>query len=203
MISSNDIDAWLPQTQCQKCEYADCKSYADAILSNDADYNRCPPGGQATIDGLAMLLGKPSKSLDARLAVFEDFKIAKIVESECIGCTKCITACPVDAIVGSGKRMHTILINDCTGCELCLAPCPVDCIVMESVDIPEPDTRFINFPQHTSSVFRRARQRRVSRTNRPTMSERHNKKQSIHKKADIQNEILAAVERSKKRLKTR
>lgn len=124
------IDALLPQTQCTRCGYPACLDYAQAIACGEADINQCPPGGQAGIDALAALLDRASKPLNPANGIEKPREIAVIDEEVCIGCTKCIQACPVDAIVGASKMMHTILVEECTGCELCIAPCPVDCIAM-------------------------------------------------------------------------
>lgn len=122
------IDALLPQTQCGKCGHPGCKPYAEGIAQGEA-INKCPPGGQETIAGLAQLLRVPVLALDISRGE-APAQIAYIREPECIGCTKCIQACPVDAIVGAAKLMHTVIIDECTGCDLCVAPCPVDCIEM-------------------------------------------------------------------------
>jgi electron transport complex protein RnfB len=127
------IDALLPQTQCTRCGYPTCRAYADAIAAGTADIDRCPPGGAAGVDALAALLGRASKPLDPACGMEAPPTVALIDEDTCIGCTKCIQACPVDAIVGSGKRMHTVIAGECTGCELCLPPCPVDCIALVPV----------------------------------------------------------------------
>lgn len=124
------IDAILPQTQCQKCGFAGCKPYATAIAEGRADINQCPPGGEEGIDQLAKLLGTRSKPLNTAHGFPEPKTIAFIDESACIGCTFCIRACPVDAIVGAAKQMHTVITAECTGCELCITPCPMDCISM-------------------------------------------------------------------------
>ncbi len=124
------IDALLPQTQCAQCGYPGCRPYAQAIARGEADINQCPPGGQAGVDALAELLGKPSLPLNDEHGTPKPPMIAIIDEARCIGCTLCIQACPVDAIFGAQKQMHTIIASECTGCELCLAPCPVDCIDM-------------------------------------------------------------------------
>ncbi len=123
----------LPQTQCGQCSFPGCRPYAEAIASGNADINQCPPGGQDGVDALADLLGLESKPLNAEFGIEKPKRVAVIIEQDCIGCTKCIQACPVDAIVGAAKQMHTVVANECTGCELCIAPCPVDCIVMEPV----------------------------------------------------------------------
>ena len=124
------IDEMLPQTQCGQCGYPGCHPYAEAIAKGEADINRCPPGGEETIRNLADLLGVDPKPLDDELEAQEGKKVAIIDEEVCIGCTKCIQACPVDAILGAAKQMHTVIEPECTGCELCVDPCPVDCIHM-------------------------------------------------------------------------
>lgn len=125
------INDKLPQTQCGRCTFTGCKPYAAAIARGEADINQCPPGGNATAKALADLLGRSPKPVDPRFGVVRQQPlVAWIDEPACIGCTKCIQACPVDAIVGASKFMHTVITAQCTGCELCVAPCPVDCIVM-------------------------------------------------------------------------
>ncbi|MEQ3659697.1 MAG: electron transport complex subunit RsxB [Glaciecola sp.] len=128
------IDAILPQTQCGQCGYPGCKPYAEAIANGDV-INKCPPGGEATIKELADLMGVEAIPLDAAHGVEDVKKVAFIREDECIGCTKCIQACPVDAILGAAKQMHTIIVDECTGCDLCVDPCPVDCIDMLPVEV--------------------------------------------------------------------
>jgi len=123
------IDSILPQTQCGQCGYPGCRPYAEAIAGGD-EINKCPPGGESTIKHLSELMGVEAKPLDAAHGVEDIKKVAFIREDECIGCTKCIQACPVDAIVGAAKQMHTVIIDECTGCDLCVDPCPVDCIDM-------------------------------------------------------------------------
>lgn len=125
------IDRVLPQTQCTQCGYPDCRSYAQAVARGDADINRCPPGGDRGIRLLAEITGRPYKPLDPTYGEERPRHVAMIDEARCIGCTLCIRACPVDAIVGAAKLMHTVVADLCTGCELCVAPCPVDCIAME------------------------------------------------------------------------
>lgn len=122
------INALLPQTQCGLCTYDGCKPYAEAIARGEADINQCPPGGDKGILALSLLLNIPSKALNTEHGVTQPESVVIIREAECIGCTKCIQACPVDAIVGASKLMHTVLAEYCTGCNLCIPPCPVDCI---------------------------------------------------------------------------
>jgi electron transport complex protein RnfB len=124
------IDALLPQTQCGQCHYAGCRPYAEAIANGDADINQCPPGGAAGIRALATLLGREPKPLNPEHGVEAPRTVALIDEAVCIGCTKCIQVCPVDAILGAPQVMHSILSDECTGCGLCLVPCPVDCIAL-------------------------------------------------------------------------
>jgi Na+-translocating ferredoxin:NAD+ oxidoreductase subunit B len=133
MISIDQINAILPQTQCGQCGYKGCKPYAEAIAAGQADINQCPPGGDEGILGLAALLGLQTKPLNPEFGVHKPIQLAFIIEEDCIGCVKCIAACPVDAILGAAKLMHTVIAAECTGCELCVAPCPVDCIVMKPI----------------------------------------------------------------------
>ena len=128
--TADDIDAVLPQTQCTKCGFAGCRPYAEAIAAGQARINRCPPGGAAGVARLAALLGRPALPLDPECGREGPRMAALIDEARCIGCTLCIQAFPIDAIVGAQKQMHTVLVEQCTGCELCLPPCPVDCIDM-------------------------------------------------------------------------
>jgi len=128
------VNACLPQTQCAQCGHPGCRPYATAIINDDAPINQCPPGGDALIHELADLLGKQFMPLDAERGETKPPQVAVIDEPLCIGCTLCIAACPVDAIVGASKLMHTVVIDQCTGCELCLPPCPVDCISLVPAD---------------------------------------------------------------------
>ena len=125
----DDIDAALPQQQCKRCGYDACRPYAEAVAQGEA-INRCPPGGEAVIGALAALTGRPVVGPDPACGAQAPLAVARIDEAWCIGCTLCIDACPVDAIIGAAKRMHTVLASLCTGCQLCIAPCPVDCIEM-------------------------------------------------------------------------
>lgn len=127
------LDDLLPQTQCTKCGYPACRAYAEAMASGEAQHNQCPPGGAEGIARLASVLGKAVIPLNPVNGIERERPVAVIDERACIGCTLCIQACPVDAIVGAAKQMHTIVPELCTGCDLCVAPCPVDCIAMVSV----------------------------------------------------------------------
>lgn len=132
------IDAILPQTQCGQCGFPGCKPYATAIAKGEAAINQCPPGGEEGVKKLAELLGVEAPPLDETHGTTKPKSVAFIDENTCIGCTLCLQACPVDAILGAAKQMHTIIASECTGCELCLAPCPVDCISMVEIreDLP-------------------------------------------------------------------
>ena len=149
------IDDLLPQTQCTRCGYAGCRPYAEAIAAGAADIDRCPPGGEEGVARLARLLGREAKPLDPECGEYRSPRVAVIEEPACIGCTKCIQACPVDAIVGASKRMHTVIASWCTGCELCIPACPVDCIALQPVPtLPDPG---LSRTRHELRAARRAR----------------------------------------------
>lgn len=126
----DQVEAILPQTQCAQCSYPGCRPYAEAIVHEDEQINRCPPGGEAGIKALADLLNREFIPFGEETLIEEEPLLAVIREAECIGCTKCIQACPVDAIIGAPKVMHTVINDYCTGCKLCIPPCPMDCIDM-------------------------------------------------------------------------
>ena len=133
------IDALLPQTQCQRCSYADCHAYAEAIASGEAEINRCPPGGEATRRGLFTLLQRDDEAcltLADDVDAYAPEHVALIDEAACIGCAACLPVCPTDTIIGASKRMHTVIADECTGCELCIIACPVDCIALVPVVTP-------------------------------------------------------------------
>ncbi len=132
------IDAVLPQTQCTRCGYPDCASYAQAVAAEQAEINQCPPGGNEGIQRLAKVTGRPALPLNPEFGSEGPFAVAVIDENWCIGCTLCLKACPTDAIIGTSKRMHTVQESYCTGCELCIPVCPVDCIEMVSSDNEQP-----------------------------------------------------------------
>jgi electron transport complex protein RnfB len=153
----------LPQTQCTRCGYPTCRAYAEAIALDQTDINHCPPGGAEGVVALANLLGRAPKQLDPANGAEAPPLVAFIDETLCIGCTKCIQACPVDAIVGAGKRMHTVIASECTGCELCLPPCPVDCIELVAIaDQPLPRERVMQRSANARVRFE-ARDARLAR----------------------------------------
>ena len=158
------IDDLLPQTQCTRCGYPSCRDYAGAIASGEADINQCPPGGTETIVALAALTGRPTSPLNRDNGLEAAPTVAFIDEERCIGCTKCLPPCPVDAITGAARRMHTVIAELCTGCELCVAPCPVDCIIMipllasplPSLTLPPAQDSRARYDAHNERVLRRA-----------------------------------------------
>jgi Na+-translocating ferredoxin:NAD+ oxidoreductase subunit B len=160
-VNADAIDALLPQTQCTRCGYAGCKPYAEAIASGEAQINQCPPGGAATIDALASLLGRARLPLNPANGIEGPPMVAVIDETRCIGCAKCLPPCPVDAIVGARRFMHTVIEAQCTGCELCIAPCPVDCIVMIPLrgDIPSAGLNRERYVAHNARLARREAER--------------------------------------------
>ena len=160
------IDALLPQTQCTRCGFAGCRPYAEAIERGEAGINQCPPGGAATILSLSRLLGREPVALDPAHGTEREPTVAWIDESLCIGCARCLPPCPVDAIVGAARQMHTVLVELCTGCELCIAPCPVDCITLvprsalaQPAPEPRPAMNLQRFSAHNLRLARRDAER--------------------------------------------
>lgn len=195
------IDDLLPQTQCGKCGYPGCRPYAEAIANKQADINQCPPGGEAGIRELASLLGIAFKPFGADV-VLNPPSVAFIDENLCIGCTLCLQACPVDAISGASKLMHTVIAPLCTGCELCVTPCPVDCISMR----PLPQAMPSREQQRTAAKAARERYRfrlaRIERDKREKAERLAQKTLAAAKpiatpEADAQALIQAALERAK------
>ncbi len=198
MTLTESIDQLLPQTQCGECRYDNCQSYAEAISSGNAKINQCPPGGKVVIGQLAKLLEREVILLNPDHGTHRPFRLALIDEDECIGCTKCIQACPVDAILGAAKLMHTVIDDYCTGCELCIPPCPVDCIEMRRKDDREDPV----WQRATQSKARYlARNVRLERE-KETKINRKIKSPTLPDKESLQVEILAAIKRSKAKKKT-
>ena len=177
MAGAEDIDALLPQTQCTRCGHPGCRPYAEAIARGEAEINQCPPGGAATIAGLAALLRRAPLALNPVNGVEGPPLVAQIDEAACIGCAKCLPPCPVDAIVGARRQMHTVLLALCTGCELCVAPCPVDCISMvpraslpDAPAAPASQANRSRFLAHGERTARRARERDALLASRKRMA---------------------------------
>jgi electron transport complex protein RnfB len=194
------IDALLPQTQCTKCGYPACRPYADAIAKGEAEINQCPPGGDAVIRGLAALLGREARPLNPRNGIEQPRRVALIDEARCIGCTLCIQACPVDAIVGAQKLMHTVVTELCSGCDLCVAPCPVDCIAMVAAtgtdaiwDHTRADAARERFERRSARLERERRERAERLAARALKAK---KDPDAEKKRAI---IQAAIERARSR----
>jgi len=179
------INNLLPQTQCGQCGFKGCRPYAEAIAAGDADINQCPPGGDEGILALAQLLNVSPKLLNPAFGEHKPKSIAFIIEKDCIGCTKCIAACPVDAILGAAKFMHTVITSECTGCELCIAPCPVDCIVMQ----PLPDA--LSGAEKTARA-QLAKQRYEARNLRKQQEEAENAERAKQKRAALLNKLKSA-----------
>jgi len=189
------IDALLPQTQCTRCGYPACRDYAAAIACDQADINQCPPGGAAGIAALAQLLDRAAKPLNPANGVEQPMRVAWIDEAICIGCTKCIQVCPVDAIVGASKRMHTILAHECSGCELCIPACPVDCIAMTSDPVGEA-------PMQRAAQFRRrflTRDLRLAREREARDAALSASKAQVHGAGSARNAVAEAIARAKAR----
>ncbi len=186
------IDALLPQTQCEQCGYHGCRPYAEAIARDEADINQCPPGGATGIAKLAALLQRPVLPLNPQHGVEKPRALARIVEADCIGCTKCIQACPVDAIVGASKLMHTVIADDCTGCELCVPACPVDCIVLEPMPAAQLD---ITHAEAAREHFQR-REARLARQRAEQAAELAARKAALDATASAANPVLAALARA-------
>lgn len=190
------IDALLPQTQCRKCGYDGCRPYAEAIASGAARIDRCPPGGDEGVRDLAALLGIDPVPLDPACGRPGPRTLAVIDEAHCIGCTLCIQACPVDAIAGAAKLMHTVISQQCTGCELCLPPCPVDCIALVERS-PQPDRATLRVEADASRARYEARtarleRRRLEKAKGRRGSERDRKAETIARVMARARERLAA-----------
>ena len=176
-INPEDINTLLPQTQCGLCGFKGCKPYAEALAHQEASIDLCPPGGIPGLMALSTLLQQdPTPFIDAMQKKAKPSTQAFIREAECIGCTKCIQACPVDAILGSGKVMHTVIASECTGCELCVAPCPVDCI--EMIDVPSLENRRDQF-RHRYEARNHRLQKEKQKKSIPSFTPHNEKKDYI------------------------
>lgn len=184
-LSARILDA-LPQTQCKRCGYPDCEGYAQALASKEADINQCPPGGAQGVVLLADITGRAVKPIDTDFGAEGPRTVAFIDEDWCIGCTLCIAACPVDAIVGTNKRMHTVIEAHCTGCELCLPVCPVDCILLENVS-----GQNTGWQAWSAPLAAHARQRHAARSER-LRQEALEQEQRLVAKAEMKLSDIAA-----------
>jgi len=189
-----EIDALLPQTQCTKCGYPGCRPYAQAIATGQAEINQCPPGGEAGIRKLSSLLGRPYIPLNPANGIEMPRRVALIDEASCIGCTLCIQACPVDAIVGGAKHMHTVIADRCTGCDLCLPPCPVDCIAMIAVTGTD-----AVWTETLANAARERHERKQRRLQKIVNSSSPSPDASVPamKKSDRQSLVHASIERAR------
>ena len=187
------IDALLPQTQCEQCGYHGCRPYAEAVANGEADINQCPPGGSEGIAKLATLLGRTPLPLNPANGVEKPRTLARIIEADCIGCTKCIQVCPVDAIVGANKLMHTVIADDCTGCERCVPACPVDCIVLLPMPLQQADD-----PAHadTARMHFQRRETRLAAQQAQREAELADRKAQVHAKSASQS-VLDALARAR------
>lgn len=190
-----EIDACLPQTQCGRCGYPYCIDYAQAIHDGAASVNRCPPGQDMTITMLSALMQVPVQKLDQSLPAYSNRLLAVIDENLCIGCTLCIQACPVDAIVGAARVMHDVIASECTGCELCLPPCPMNCIFLEAWpgdrDIASP------WPEYSEADRNRARSRASRHRHRLLTPQSPPASKSVTHQQQMRDDIAAAVARVK------
>ena len=194
-LLAEKIDAVLPQTQCRQCGYDGCAPYAAAVAAGIASINRCPPGGDDTIRELAELTGRPYAPLDPALGAIAPPAVAVIDEATCIGCALCIQACPVDAILGAAKRMHTVIASECTGCGLCLPPCPVDCIAMVETGATPP----VEERRQRAAQYRRRYRARLERE-RIARAEAAARKAAVHRKRSA---VERAMQRARERLSKR
>lgn len=198
-LTPDTIDAWLPQIQCTRCGYPRCRDYAEAVATGAADLNQCPPGGEVTITALAQLLDETPKPLNPAYGPHTPRQRAVIDEPACIGCRKCIDVCPVDAILGARKLMHTVLDADCNGCALCVPACPVDCIALVPVAIPShTDSPWPEFVLSEIERWRRRTESRLARLKKNIRASRIAKTapaSATSERERIRAEIRAAVSR--------
>lgn len=200
----DQIDALLPQTQCTRCGYDDCLAYAEAVAAGEARINRCPPGGAPTIARLADLIGCDPLPLDPECGRDSARTVAVVDEAWCIGCRLCIEACPVDAIVGAARRMHTVIGSECTGCELCVEPCPVDCIRMVPAESgPRTAKEWLKSRAQTARRRYRLRQRRLQKERDARSRRKRGGARRAPPLAERKAEIAAAVSRVNRRRASR
>ncbi|MDC0423267.1 electron transport complex subunit RsxB [Methylophilaceae bacterium] len=194
-----EINSILPQTQCGQCNYSGCKPYAIAITQGKADINQCPPGGEKGILKIAKLIGVDFKPLNEEYGITKPKSFAFINEEACIGCTLCISACPVDAILGATKKMHTVIEEECTGCDLCLSPCPVDCIEMLPVKADDNEI----FVQNRSNLARSRYEFRLERIKRDKKEANAKRKllSSTREKSKLINEKRKSITEALARIK--
>tara|TARA_B100001971_G_scaffold187068_1_gene187480 strand:- start:99 stop:755 length:657 start_codon:yes stop_codon:yes gene_type:complete len=194
----DSINACLPQTQCTRCGYPTCRDYASAIHLHSVPVNRCPPGGTQALVELAELTGQPCLALDSDYGTLEHPTVVVIDESACIGCTLCIQACPVDAVVGGPKLMHTILASECSGCDLCLPACPVDCIDIEfpAITGPASDTPWSGFTRTQAQHFQYRFDQRTERLDAGPLGLRNSAGNDL---ADLKRQITESVARVRSR----
>jgi len=202
-VSIKQADACLPQTQCARCGYPRCVDYAEALCSGAADIDRCPPGGEETIVALAKLFEKQIIPLSDDVPAYKDPLLAFIRESDCIGCTLCIQACPVDAIVGASKLMHTVIASECTACELCVPACPMDCIELhEDRRDVDPSSAWTWFDPNRVQLARQRSKAHVQRSEK----QQHNATRGLlsdEEREEMRNEIRAAVRRAQEKRRNR
>lgn len=189
---ADTIDALLPQTQCGRCGYDACRPYAQALAAGACDLNRCPPGGEQTITALATLLGRPVRAVDPQCGPALPPQRAWIDPAVCIGCTKCIQACPVDAIVGAGKRLHGVIVDECNGCGLCVAPCPVDCIHLLPQPAESGERRAVRAAINRRRYDTRQRRRLAAETTAPLLPALSGQSPDVRTALARARELLAA-----------
>lgn len=195
---ADQIDALLPQTQCEQCGFHGCRPYADAMAAGEAGIDRCPPGGTPGIARLAALLDRPIVPLDPACGIEKPRTLARIVEPDCIGCTKCLQVCPVDAIIGASKVMHTVISDLCTGCELCVPACPVDCITLDPMPLAQAGD------QHHADAARdhfNRREARLARDRQARDVQLAANKVEVAAPTTARNAVLEALARAKARKK--
>ena len=198
----NAIDQLLPQTQCTQCDYPRCREYATAIANGEADINQCPPGADITIAALSRFTGIDVKPLNPDNGTHEPTVLAVIDEAACIGCKLCIKACPVDCIIGAGKRMHTVIANECTGCKLCIPVCPTDCIDLIPAPIAGTAGDPSRWPEFTNAQVEKARRRTEHKLAREAgEEERKRSARQEHRRMVMQREIRAVLERKRGKAK--